>query len=232
MIHNSLTKSIIRTHQRCAFLGNSAEEPDFIADLTLNWTQELHTILKLILHPKLQIGLASVYCHQKPIVDFGQAKNPELGDILFVFKYTDLYGKTTINSLLLQVKKTSRQNFKISSNELHQLELYTKWPKFKYLRANALNGKTIDIHPKCVTQGARYLLIDPDPFLTLGLDGTFAFGCAIPDNLISIYSDFTNEILNFLMFATGRTISDKASITEDWSKMIWDLLSISKNKMT
>lgn len=231
LINNSLTKSIIRTHKRCRKIGNKPQEPDFIADLTLNWTKELLTILKLILHPKLQIGITSVYCHQKPLVDLGQSPHPELGDILFVLKYTDVHGNTSLNSLLLQAKKTSKQSFKVPSSEFHQLELYLKWPKFKYLRANGLNGEIRDIHPKSITQGAKYLLIDPDPLMTLGLNGTFAFGTAIPNNIISISSDFENEILHFLTFTTGRTISDKSQITEDWSQMIWDLLFITKDKI-
>lgn len=232
LIDNSLTKSLLRTHNRCRILNNTPQEPDFVADLTINWTKELLSILKLTLHPNLEIGIASVYCHQKPIVDFGANSNPELGDILFVIKYIDNQRKEHFNSLLLQAKTTSQSNLTVGQNESHQLELYMRWPQFSYLRANGLNGQRRDIHPKTITQGAKYLMIDPDPMMTLGINGTFGFGCAIPNRHLTLSTVFTSEIIDFLSFYTGRTFSDENSITEDWSQMIWDLLRISKGKMS
>ena len=232
LINNSLTKSIIRTHARCGNLNNSPEEPDFVADLILNWTQEFLSILKLTLHPSLQLGLASVYCHQKPIVNIGTSVNPELGDILFVIKYVDSQRKEHFNSLLLQAKISPREYLTVSQNESHQLYLYTNWPKFRYLRANGLNGQTRDIHPKTITQGAKYLLIDPNPLMTTGIQGTFAYGCSIPNRHLTISSDLTKEILDFICFSTGRTFSSENNISEDWSQMIWDLLRITKGKMS
>lgn len=44
--------------------------------------------------------------------------------------------------------------------DYHQLLLYTKWPKFEYARAGALNGRIRSIQPKSITPGAQYLLID------------------------------------------------------------------------
>lgn len=51
-------------------------------------------------------------------------------------------------------------------------------------------------------------------------------GCAIPDQLLKIDDKFTREVINFLKFKSGRTFENYSAITEDWSKMIWDLLYI------
>lgn len=231
LIDASLTKSTARVHQKCYSIGNSVQEPDFIADLCINWTSDLISILKLTLSSKFQINLTSVFCHQKPLADFGQTPKPELGDLLFVFKYKDKKGLETLNSLLLQAKKSTSPQVHIPSGDT-QLFLYEKWPKFKYVRANHLNGHQRDIFPKTTTQGAKYLLIDPSPIMTLGLNGTFTYGCAIANSLITINSELTNEIISFLQFINGRNIDNRPNITEDWSQMIWDLLSITKGKMT
>ena len=63
LIDKSLIDSLKRTHSSSTKLHNKPQEPDFIADLTLNWTQELHNILKTILNPYFSINLTSVYCH-------------------------------------------------------------------------------------------------------------------------------------------------------------------------
>lgn len=219
LIDASLTKSAARVHQKCNSLGNSVQEPDFIADLCINWTSDLISILKLTLNSNFQINLTSVFCHQKPLADFGQTPKPELGDILFVFKYKDKKGLETHNSLLLQAKKSSFPQVRIPNGDT-QLHLYEKWPKFKYARANHLNGHKRDIFPKTTTQGAKYLLIDPSPIMTLGLNGTFTYGCAIANSLITLNSELTNEIISFLQFISGRNIDNKPNITEDWSQMI------------
>lgn len=231
LIDNSLTKSSLRVHRKCNSIGNTVEEPDFIADLCINWTKELISVLELVLSQKYQIGITSVFCHQKPLADFGKTPRPELGDVLFVFKYTDNRNKTLINSLLLQAKRSSSPQVTLPSNDT-QLELYENWPKFKYLRANHLTGKQRDIFPKTITQGAKYLLIDPSPVNTFGSNRTFTYGCGNANKVVSLNTELSSEIISFLQFGLGRTVDNIGNITEDWSQMIWDLLSVTKNKMT
>ena len=229
----SLGDSLNRTYVNCTNIKKTPEEPDYIADLTLNWSQDLHNILKSILSfSHLTMNFTSVYCHQKPLADFGGIRSPEIGDILFVFKYTDIQGETNYNSLLLQAKRSKSQISSVSKNELHQLTLYTDWPKFKYKRAGILNGSEIDIHPKCISLGAKYLLIDPNASILTRIPGWFGFGCAVPNKSLVLSTEFSDEIIDFLAFNGGRSISSQSSITEDWSKMIWDLLEITKSKMS
>ncbi|GAA0892595.1 hypothetical protein GCM10009122_22740 [Fulvivirga kasyanovii] len=207
------------------------QEPDFIADLCINWASELMSILKLVLTSKFQVSLTSVFCHQKPLADFGQKPRPELGDLLLVFKFADKKKLTTINSLLLQAKMSSSPQIHVPAGDT-QLHLYEKWPKYKYARAAHLNGCSRDIFPKTTTQGAKYLLIDPSSIFTLEQYGTFTYGCAMTNSLLTLNSDLASEIISFLQFINGRNIDNNGNITEDWSQMIWDLLSITKGKMT
>ena len=172
---------------------------------------------------------------QKPTVNINTSKNPELGDLLLVYVDKDSSGKKVINSLLLQAKISNSSVMTVSNADLHQLKLYKEWPKFTYHRADALNGEQRDIQPKTINDGAQYLLIDNDPHTNglLGGEGTFPMGCAIPDRILKIDESFACEIVNFLKFKAGRVIdNDYHTTKDDWSRMIWDLLSIAAGKVS
>lgn len=204
------------------------QEPDYIAALATRFTHNLYHILQSVF-PGNMFSVSGVFCHQKPIVDIGCGEKPELGDLLLVYIDNDCVGRKMYNALLLQAKISDRYVMKIKGNELHQLELYKRWPEFVYYRAGRfLNGKKRNICPKTINDGAQYLLIDVNPY-TNGLDGDtdkYPMGCAIPDQLLRIDDKFTREVINFLKFKSGRTFEDHSAITEDWSQMIWDLLYI------
>ena len=160
-------------------------------------------------------------------------KMPELGDILFVYADRKRKGKIVLNSLLLQAKISSSPLLKVHPSEVHQLELYKKWPEFTYRRAGNLNGITRNVLPKTINDGAQYLLIDDNP-LTNGIyarKGMFPMGCAIPDDILCINDSLSNELIDLLKFKSGRTFDNNPYSTEDgWSKMIWDLLRIVAGK--
>ena len=59
------------------------------------------------------------------------------------------------NVLLFQAKISDRYEMKVKGNELHQLELYKRWPEFVYHRAGRfLNEKTRNVCPKTINDGA------------------------------------------------------------------------------
>lgn len=213
------------THNNCVSVP---QEPDYLAALATRFTRNLYHILQSVF-PGNTFSVSGVYCHQKPIVDIGWEKKPELGDLLLVYIDKDCVGKKMYNALLLQAKISDRYAMKVRGNELHQLELYKRWPEFVYHRAgSSLNGEKRNICPKTINDGAQYLLIDVNPY-TNGLDGDmdkYPMGCAIPDQLLKIDDKFTREVINFLKFKSGRTFENHSAITEDWSQMIWDLLYI------
>ncbi len=204
------------------------QEPDYVASLTINFTRDFYQILKTVF-PNYEFAISSVFCHQKPIVDIKESKKPELGDILFVYAYEKDNGSVLYNSLLLQAKISFLPFHRISSNELHQLKLYQKWPKFTYLRAGVLNGTTRDIFPKSINDGAQYLLIDNNPATNGFFDpiNMYPMGCAIPDKLLQTNQSLSWELIDFLKFKSGRVFDeDPLNTKDDWSKMIWDLLEI------
>ena len=120
----------------------------------------------------------------------------------------------------------------IAANDQHQLRLYSDWPLFTYKRAGRLNGVKRDILPKAINDGAQYLLIDDNPVYGLsGMPGTFPMGCATPARTLSINSDLANEIIDFLKFKSGRAFEQNPATTkDDWTKMIWELLDVTKAK--
>lgn len=228
LINNAILDSVKWIHQRCV-----PQEPDYIASLSVNFTRNLINILKAVF-PSYEFSITSVYCHQKPIVDIGLEKNPELGDLLFVYVERDS-GHMRLNSLLLQAKISKSNMFKVHNNEMHQLRLYQEWPKFKYLRAGHLNGHTRNIVPKTINDGAQYLLIDNSPLTNglYGIAGTYPMGCATPAEILNINNGLAPELIDFMKFKSGRAFENLSNNCEDdWSRMIWDLLYIAGAKYT
>lgn len=211
----------------------STQEPDYIAALATKLPSKLAAILNgFTLQNTYKVG--GCFIHQKPLAKFSSlnGKNPELGDLLIVYK--EINGQEVRhNALLLQAKKVNNIYLHpIPNNEKHQLQLYTKWPKFEYARAGILNGKQRSILPKTVTSGAQYLLISDDTLYEhccCCCDSHF--WCAIPNEHLSASNSFAHQLVHLLEFKTGRPFSDENSIMEDWSQMIWDLLSISANSV-
>ena len=227
LIENALLNAVRWIDSRC-----KPQEPDYVFALSTQFIKEFFNILVAVF-PSYDFSVSSVYCHQKPIVDIGLNKNPELGDILFVYADRRENGEKILNSLLLQAKISEHSSLKIHQSEKHQLELYRNWPEFTYCRAGFLNGKKRNISPKTISDGAQYLLIDSNP-LTNGIcfgKGMFPMGCAVPDDNLCINDSLSRELINLLKFKSGRTIDSNPYSTEDgWSKMIWDLLRIAAFK--
>jgi hypothetical protein len=231
LIHNSIINSVDFVVDKCYKLGNNPQEPDFVASLILKFTPRLFDILKAVF-PQIRFSVTGVFCHQKPLADIGLSKDPEIGDLLLVYIYTDKRGSKKLNSILLQAKISNKATIAISSTDEHQLKLYAEWPEFSYKRAGVLNGIKRDVLPKTINDGAQYLLIDNHPLYGLsGMTGTFPMGCATPSKILSINNDLTTEIIDFLKFKSGRAFEEDPELSkDDWTKMIWDLLNISKAK--
>lgn len=231
LIHGSIVSSVDFVVDKCSKIGNRPQEPDFVASLTLKFTADLFNILKAVF-PKNKFSVTGVFCHQKPLADIGLTKDPEIGDILVVYIYTDNRGSKKLNSLLLQAKISTKSTTTITTADEHQLKLYLDWPSFQYKRAGRLNGTTRDILPKTINDGAQYLLIDDHPIYGLsGFAGTFPMGCATPAKTLSINNDLTREVIDFLKFKSGRAFEENPSTSkDDWTKMVWDILNTTKAK--
>lgn len=201
------------------------QEPDYIAALTCNFPNAFKKILTNNI-TNLDFRVCGCFIHQKPLAEFIDSKfsdmpSPEIGDLLIVYKEID--GKDVIyNALLLQAKVTKNKSA-TTTDAHHQLILYTKWPHFKYKKANHLNGEERDIYPKTIHSGAQYLLIN-------NVTGKPLFGCATANKSLNVSLSFAEQLIRLIEFQAGGTfVSNKERIIDDWSKMIWDLLEISKD---
>ena len=229
LIDRAILDSVKLTFHMCRDKKNYPQEPDFVAALSLNFSKDLFNILR-VLFPHYNLSVTGVYCHQKPLVDIGAIKKPEIGDILFVFRDRS-YSADRFNSLLFQAKITNERIFTIRPEE-HQLKLYKEWPEFTYHRAGKLNGQKRDILPKTINDGAQYLLIDNNPLSNglCGVPGTFPIGCAVANNTLVLNNSLADEIFDFLKFKSGRAFERlHTGLKDDWSKMIWDLMTMSKS---
>jgi len=236
LLEQLVEKAIFNSNQvimkKASLLGKSPEEPDYIAGLVLYFVPDFYQILKT-LFKGYKFSVTGIYCHQKPIVDIGETKDPELGDILFIYKNTDKTGTSLYNSLLLQAKVSSKPISKVSSSDMHQLKLYSEWPEFKYKRSGIkLNGQLRNIQPKTINPGGQYLLIDNHPIYGLsGMKGTYSMGCANPNKELHLNQSLSKELIEFLKFKSGRPI-EKLNVgkNDTWSQVIWEQLDISKLK--
>jgi hypothetical protein len=230
-IHLGLINAVADVIRKCKKLNKKPEEPDFIASLTINFSRDLFYILES-LFPKSKFAVTGVFCHQKPIVNIGANKNPELGDLLLIYIRSDKSNNRICNSLLLQAKKTKHQEHFVPRTEMHQLELYMNWPEFSYVKAGPLTGVSRNVTPKSVTAGAQYLLIDDDAGKVVSnFTDEFPMGCATPDYFLILDKDFATEITEFLKLKSGRSFDYDPSGTQDeWTRMIWDMLEATKQK--
>lgn len=215
------------------------EEPDIVASLVLRTIPLWSNSLKAILEPNnISLSVCSVFCHQTPQVYYSSMKGSscELGDLLIVHLHKKSDGTFIRNALLYQAKLTAKQPYRVKTGEQDQLDLYRKWPKFKYVKSGSLTNIERDIQPKMPHTGAQYMLIDDTPPSNpksglLGFPNTYSIGCAMPDDYIFDHSDLCNDFLNFLLLRSGRRFFDKNDPDKDgWSDMVWDLLQSSLNK--
>lgn len=217
-IHQAIESSIAGLSQN--------QEPDYIAALITKLPKALASILNKHIQT-IRFNVGGCFIHQKPLAKFCNPrisnKSPEIGDLLIVYKEIHPDDKKYYNALLLQAKKTDNiYNTPIHNNDQHQLILYTQWPRFKYDRAGCLNGLIRSVHPKTITPGAQYLLIDEQKSL---LDTTF--WCAKANNTLIGDNSLAHQIVHLLEFQTGRPFVCLSKGRDHWSRMIWDLLYLS-----
>lgn len=231
-LDSAIDKSAVDTYERVknATKQNSRipGEVDFVIGLLLSLPQEIVNILRNNIRKKLQIRATSVFCHQSPkVIQEGKNTSTELGDILFVFAYTDENRSRLFNSYLFQAKVNNSGNniVSLSKPELIQLELYEKWKKFEYQTPKELKGESRNILPKSISSGAKYLLINSND-----TQATADFRSAVAGQELVSGMCLASELIGFLTFNFGRLFEEnKNSTQDDWSKMIWDLLSLTNN---
>lgn len=238
-LKRDIDEAILHSIESIRRSGVKLQEPDYIAALTTIFLKDFYNILKGTF-PGYGFSLSGVFCHQKPIVDASLGKESELGDILFVYADKDKNGEVKFNSLLFQAKVNKSPDFylEIGKNDKHQLELYKKWNKFTYSKAGKLNGVERDIFPKSIHDGAQYLIINKRPLkckshlrcsCCCGIMPVSMY-CAVPDDILYFNECLSSELINMLKFKSGRTFDASPENTkDDWSKMIWDLLTILKD---
>lgn len=223
-IKNDIESSITRC-MNATFLKHSRrnpQEPDFVAELVNRLPQDIYNTLR-VFAPHYEYAISGIFCHQKPLANYGGVKKPELGDILVVYIEENKYAVKKCNALLMQAKMVDKVPYIVPNGEIHQLKLYEEWPTFTLERAGALNGTEIDIQPKTLNSGAQYLLFQ-EPYTDEKM-----VCCAYPDKKLFLEKKLSNQIIDLMKFFTGRTFLFKQDSTcnDDWTKLIWDLIRIS-----
>ncbi len=221
-IKNDLARGITRC-MNAAFVtcaSKPPQEPDFVAELVCGMPQEIYKSLS-VYAPQYRFAVSGIFCHQKPLADFGIGKSPELGDMLLVYIEENRFAVTKCNALLVQAKKIDRIPYIIHLPETHQLKLYEEWPTFRLARAGLFNGTEINVQPKTLNAGAQYLLLQ-SPY-----KDEKKVCCAYPDKELMPEKKLSDQIIDLMKFFTGRTFTIGAHNGDDWSRMILNLISLS-----
>ncbi len=216
-IGTCITRSMNATIKACVL--PTVDEPDFIAGLVEHLPQGIQECLSAFTYG-YNISVAGIFCHQKPLADYGGSKKAELGDILLVYIEENRYSVKKCNAVLMQAKKIIKDSYIVHESEEHQLKLYEEWPKFKLSRAGAFNGRKFNILPKTLNTGAQYLLMK-SPF-----DDEKLFRCSYPDKELRPGKFLADQIIDLMKFFTGRTFVLTES-EDDWSNLILELIRIS-----
>ena len=218
-IANCISRCMNATFKSCRSVP--PQEPDFIASLVEEIPMDLYNSLRAYA-PGYNVAVSGVFCHQKPLANFGIGKKPELGDILLVYIEESKHSNKKCNALLMQAKKIDKPPYVVHSAENHQLQLYEEWPTFKLARAGALNGTEINIEPKTLNAGAQYLLFQ-SPY-----KDEKKVCCAYPDKKLVPEKKLSDQIIDLMKFFTGRTFTLEPSEEDGWSNMILDLIRMSE----
>lgn len=223
-IKNDIANGITRS-MNAAFLKHSygkPQEPDFVSELVKSIPQDIYNSLK-VYAPHYQFAVSGIFCHQKPLANFGMGSKSELGDILLVYIEENKYAVKKCNALLLQAKKVDKAPYTVPYANMPQLKLYEKWPKFTLERAGVFSGEEIDIQPKTLNTGAQFLLFQA-PYKS-----ETKVCCAYPDRDLAPEKKLSDQIVDLMKFFTGRTFlyEEALACNDDWTKLIWDLIRVS-----
>ncbi|MEH7372565.1 hypothetical protein V7156_24370, partial [Priestia megaterium] len=207
-----------------------AQEPDYIAIL-VERVGKLAKDWDMILSTRgITLSIASVYCHQRPIVKYSSnGINPEIGDLLIVHAHHPKKGRSRRRAILLQAKMVTDISEGINPND-HQLYLYERWPVFKFIKPR--KAGTRQVTPTQAHMGGRYLMIaDPSSSFLYNHKGYEFMTAASSENLNAEYH-FLNEIMGILDLSKGKEFHGRktAEKRSDWSTVIWELLEISFRK--
>lgn len=207
-------------------------EPTYTAAIVLS-VRDIVKNLYSRAKPNLQV--AGCYVHQKPKVTFTsqlskfQKRNPitrELGDLMVVCR-DNVEGKELYNAAIFQLKKQKDNKVEI---ELGQCELLRDWPIFNFKYGNPRHG--YDIHPKCPSPGAQYMIIDKGRCCCI--KNFFWVSPAKPtidltaaDFCMASFGHYLDAMLDW---RAGRPICAKnASNQDEWSRLVWDIIEDIKN---
>ena len=200
------------------------EEPDFVSALTDDFVTSMNGLIKSMNGLVKGVLFGGIFIHQSPYVNFkdrtGTPKSCEQGDMLIIcHKRVD--NLDWYNAALLQWKGSDKPTIKLKSSERKQLELYQNWPTF-YIKRKKIT-KTYDIKPKTVTPGAQYGIFFTSKKTKMYVD--------MPASILNVNSDFTfgRFVWNMINWETGRPIDPDRTSNDEWSNLIWDLISNSIN---
>lgn len=150
------------------FVNSPSDEPSAVAALMLVGIPNLaHGWSKLLQPRGYRVEITAVFCHKSPQVKFvdssGKKEKCELADLLIVMDHTTKSNFTDRRAVLVQAKKVKSSSRVSTAKAKHQLDLYCRWPRFKFASKQYNPIERDFISPKklgSATNSGRYGAID------------------------------------------------------------------------
>lgn len=219
-------KRLILKAIHSAFNDVQKSEPELVANLAYNIPKRLNRITL----GNVSFLVGSVFIHQKPYVknisnpSSWKSKYVELGDLLLINNLVENNKTIQRTALLMQAKKflKNKEN-SIKPDNPDQLDLYSNWPKFEYIRCPQLNGQKRYIDCKKETDifnGAKYLLINKRK----GILGDYVSDPTMPT--LTRFKPFYSELFDFITGNAGKEFVQLGFGSGDigWSRVIYDVI--------
>ncbi|KAF1687975.1 hypothetical protein B1992_00615 [Pseudoxanthomonas broegbernensis] len=202
----------------------AAREEDYVATLVTDGLLHLAERWSKLLEPRrIAIHVAGVFCHGHPQVAFGNSSSQvELADLLIVHRHASR-NRSTARAILLQAKMSTDGTLALASDD-KQLELYSKWPPFRFVTGGLASGDR-DLNEK--GKGSRYALILQGSAYPEQI--TWADQCpwaaSVANRQLSAASSLAKLLGDMLLGKEGRPFRQDRP-RDQWSRMILELLRV------
>ena len=210
-----------------AFNDVQKSEPELVSKFAYYITDYLNNSKFKNIHFKA----GSIFIHQKPYVknisnhSSWKKKYVELGDLLLINNLVKNDKIIQRTALLMQAKKFSIAGSPVHPDNLEQLDLYSNWPRFEYIRCPELNGQEryIDCRKEAdIFKGAKYLLINKYRDCKPVYDYV-----AVPTMpALTKFEPLYSELFDFITGNAGKEFIqlDCGSNDIGWNRIIYDLI--------
>jgi len=207
----------------------SQNEPEIIRQYLMNNNVGIDYLNKnlaqILSQRRFVVKFASVYIHQKPIITRESGGKCEIGDLLVIFSFFDRSKNPIINRAFIMQAKKEFKIGNICQQELYENDLKFYFPKNLYKQSLCCNTDSVRYWPKYWenrSRGLKYLILkDYGPIVRFLPWDTQIHAYW---SLIFLWTLLGNSALRFSR--------QPYHPCQNWSAIIWDLITVTGIALT